>query len=123
MIILGISHGHDASACLIINGVIVADVAEERFTRVKHDASPPCMAISYCLKEANISSDQIDVIAIGGQYMPIGMERYFGLSPEQEINIAALRPATAKARDLLLQKPSLDLPIYFNRFELVCEKL
>ena len=118
MIILGISHGHDASACLIINGVIVADAAEERFTRVKHDASPPCMAISYCLKEANITSDQIDVIAIGGQYLPIGMERYFALSPEQEINIAALRPAAAKARDLLLKKPSLDLPIYLNRFAL-----
>ena len=96
MIILGISHGHDASASLIINGVIVADVAEERFTRVKHDASPPCMAISHCLKEANITSDQIDVIAIGGQYMPIGMERYFALSLEQEMNIAALRQLLPK---------------------------
>jgi len=34
-----VRHGHDASACLVIDGEIVADVAEERFTRIKNDGS------------------------------------------------------------------------------------
>jgi predicted NodU family carbamoyl transferase len=35
--VLGIQVGHDAAAALVIDGRIVADVAEERFTRVKND--------------------------------------------------------------------------------------
>ena len=32
MVILGVRSGHDAAAALVIDGAIVADVAEERFT-------------------------------------------------------------------------------------------
>jgi carbamoyltransferase len=53
MNILGISaFYHDAAAALIRDGEIVAAAQEERFTRVKHDASFPSNAIRYCLSEA-----------------------------------------------------------------------
>ncbi len=64
MKILGVRSGHDAAAALIINGKIVADVAEERFTRIKNDASFPIQAIHYCLNAANISSEELDGLAI-----------------------------------------------------------
>ncbi len=62
--ILGISSFyHDSAASLIINGTIVAAAQEERFSRVKHDASYPVNAINYCLSEANISLNDVDYIA------------------------------------------------------------
>ncbi len=64
MKILGIRYGHDASAALIVDGKIVADVAEERFSRIKNDASFPINSILYCLKEGNINSDMLDCLAI-----------------------------------------------------------
>ena len=51
--VLGISaYYHDAAAALVVDGEIVAAAQEERFTRVKHDASFPTNAIRYCLDEA-----------------------------------------------------------------------
>jgi len=61
MYVLGISaYYHDAAACLIRDGEIVAAAQEERFTRKKHDSSFPVNAIGYCLAEAQIDSAQID---------------------------------------------------------------
>ncbi|MFP3940531.1 MAG: carbamoyltransferase, partial [Thermoanaerobaculia bacterium] len=53
MRILGIScYYHDSAACLVEDGEVVAAGQEERFTRVKHDASFPAHSIRYCLAEA-----------------------------------------------------------------------
>ncbi len=61
--ILGIScFYHDSAAALIKNGEIIAAAQEERFTRVKHDASFPINAINYCLNEADIHPEDIDYI-------------------------------------------------------------
>jgi carbamoyltransferase len=49
MNILGFNSGHDASACLLVDGEIVAMAAEERFTRIKHDSGFPAAAIGFCL--------------------------------------------------------------------------
>ena len=63
MNILGIScFYHDAAACLMKDGIVVAAAEEERFTRKKHDISFPINAVNYCLKEGNISINQIDYI-------------------------------------------------------------
>lgn len=62
--ILGIScFYHDAAACLIKDGIVVAAAEEERFTRKKHDISFPINAINYCLKEGDITVNQINYIA------------------------------------------------------------
>lgn len=46
---------HESSAAIVRNGVLVAAVEEERFTRRKHDNRFPSEAIAYCLREAGIS--------------------------------------------------------------------
>lgn len=66
MKILGIHEGHNATASLMIDGEIVAAANEERFTRKKNEAGYPQKAIEYCLKEAKISPDQLDLIALVG---------------------------------------------------------
>ena len=61
--ILGLSFFyHDAAACLLIDGKVVAAAQEERFTRQKHDDSFPMKAIKYCLDFDNLSINQIDYI-------------------------------------------------------------
>ncbi len=65
MRILGISaHYHDAAACLIEDGRIVAAAEEERFTRKKHDASFPENAVRYCLAAGGIpGTHRLDAVA------------------------------------------------------------
>ena len=64
MNILGISaFYHDSAACLVQDGRIVAAAQEERFTRKKHDHRFPARAIKYCLKEAGIAGQDLDVVA------------------------------------------------------------
>src|SRR5262249_39631553 len=59
--ILGIScFYHDAAACLVRDGEIVAAAQEERFTRKKHDPRFPTHAIQYCLREGGISLDDVE---------------------------------------------------------------
>jgi carbamoyltransferase len=53
MRILGLSaFYHDSAAVLLEDGVIVAAAQEERFTRIKHDASFPRAAARWCLTQA-----------------------------------------------------------------------
>ncbi|MDX1556580.1 MAG: carbamoyltransferase N-terminal domain-containing protein, partial [Xanthomonadales bacterium] len=64
MNILGISCWyHDSAACLLKDGHIVAAAQEERFTRQKHDPNFPAHAIEYCLREAGITGDDLDIVA------------------------------------------------------------
>jgi carbamoyltransferase len=42
--------------------MVIAAAEEERFTRIKHDNSFPMNAISYCLKEAKITPDELDCV-------------------------------------------------------------
>lgn len=63
MNVLGISAlYHDAAACLVRDGEIIAAAQEERFTRIKHDMSMPVNAIEYCLKEGKIEKEEIDIV-------------------------------------------------------------
>lgn len=63
MFILGISaFYHDSAACLVHDGEIVAAAQEERFTRKKHDASFPTHAAHYCLREAGIEVEDLDLV-------------------------------------------------------------
>ena len=65
MIILGLNAYHgDSSACIVVNGKLIAAVEEERFTRIKHWAGLPVQAIQYCLEEAGVSIGEVDHIAI-----------------------------------------------------------
>lgn len=64
MNILGISaFYHDAAACLVRDGEIVAAAQEERFTRKKHDESFPESAIEFCLQYGGIKAEDVDHVA------------------------------------------------------------
>jgi len=66
MTILGINAYHaDSSAAIFVDGKLIAATEEERFTRVKHWAGFPALAIKFCLQEAGITLEQLDYIAIG----------------------------------------------------------
>ncbi len=66
MIILGINAYHaDSSAAILVDGKLIAATEEERFTRVKHWAGFPAQAVLFCLKEAGVTIEQVDHIAIG----------------------------------------------------------
>jgi carbamoyltransferase len=63
MKILGISaHYHDAAAALVIDGVPVCAVQEERLSRHKNDASFPLAAIEWCLDEARLDAEELDAV-------------------------------------------------------------
>jgi carbamoyltransferase len=84
MKVLGLNIGHDAAAALAINGKLVADVAEERFSRVKHDSSFPYHAIDYCLSVAGISSEDLDCIALPLNILLDVCRQVFQLTSEHE---------------------------------------
>ncbi|KAA5543705.1 carbamoyltransferase [Roseiconus nitratireducens] len=61
--ILGISaFYHDSAAALVIDGQIVAAAQEERFSRIKHDASFPKQAVDACLQQAGLTIEQLDYV-------------------------------------------------------------
>src|SRR5258706_7952509 len=63
MRILGISaHYHDSAAALLVDGVPVCAVQEERLSRRKNDASFPIGAIEWCLDHAGITPDDLDAV-------------------------------------------------------------
>lgn len=63
MYLLGISaYYHDAAACLVRDGEIIAAAQEERFTRKKHDPAFPKNAIAYCLSEEKLVANDIDYV-------------------------------------------------------------
>ena len=65
MNILGINAYHgDSSACLVVDGKLVAAVEEERFRRIKHWAGFPAESIRYCLEAAHLTLSQIDHVAV-----------------------------------------------------------
>jgi len=61
--ILGISaHYHDSAAALVVDGVPVCAVQEERLSRRKNDASFPVHAIDWCLERAAIDPADLDAV-------------------------------------------------------------
>jgi carbamoyltransferase len=63
MKILGISaHYHDSAAALVVDGVPVCAVQEERLSRRKNDAGFPLAAIEWCLEHAGIDPDDLDAV-------------------------------------------------------------
>ncbi len=96
MYILGISaFYHDSAACLIKDGEILSAAQEERFTRKKHDHNFPIKAIEFCLKDAGIVAEQIDLVAFYDKpflkferlletylaYAPVGIKSFIKAMP------------------------------------------
>jgi carbamoyltransferase len=63
MNILGLSfYYHDSAAALVQDGKLVAAIAEERISRVKHDSGFPTLAIEWALKEGGITIQDVDYV-------------------------------------------------------------
>lgn len=64
--VLGLnSEGHDTSACITINGKLVAACEQERYDKIKHSRNFPIDAINDCLKIAKLKLKDIDIISSG----------------------------------------------------------
>ncbi len=109
MHILGISaYYHDAAACLVTDGSIVAAAQEERFTRRKHDASFPSNAITWCLAEARIAPRDLDyVVFYDKPFLKFErlLETYLAFAPRGFGSFAAALPIWVK--DKLFQKTAI----------------
>ena len=96
MYILGISaFYHDSAACLVNDGKILSAAQEERFTRKKHDHNFPQKAIEFCLKDAGITAEQLDLVAFYDKpflkferlletylaYAPVGIKSFINAMP------------------------------------------
>jgi carbamoyltransferase len=69
MITIGINYSqmHDSSACIVRDAELLFAVAEERISRLKHDAGFPKNAIQACLEFAKVRPEEIDEVCFGWQ--------------------------------------------------------
>ncbi len=98
--ILGLSaFYHDSAACLLRDGVIVAAAQEERFTRVKGDASFPERSVEYCLRTAGITTR--DLRHVGFYDKPLLkferiLETYLAVAPRGFLSLLKAGPLWLK---------------------------
>ena len=63
MKILGLSaFYHDSAAALLVDGMPVAVVQEERLSRHKNDSAFPLAAVEYCLDQAGFDPADLDAV-------------------------------------------------------------
>jgi carbamoyltransferase len=63
--ILGISNVENSSAAILTDGRVVAAAEEERFVRRKHYRGFPFRAIAFCLSEAGLDINDLDLVTTG----------------------------------------------------------
>jgi carbamoyltransferase len=79
--VLGLNFGgHDTSAAIMKDGVLVAGCEQERYTRDKHSRKFPKEAVDDCLHLAGVKMEDISEIA-------------FAFSPQHHVRETYLRPA------------------------------
>ena len=67
MLTIGINYSqmHDSSACIVRDGQLLFAVAEERLSRIKHDARFPQLSIQACLEFAQVKPEQVSEVCFG----------------------------------------------------------
>ena len=127
MKILGISaFYHDSAAALIVDGEIIAAASEERFTRIKYDASFPEHSVRFCLEYAGCSLKDLDAVVFYDKPMlkfERLLETYYHFSPQGIKSFIASMPVWVKDK-LFLKKmiyESLDKieKVNRNKFKLL----
>ncbi len=71
MKILGVWDGHNATACLTIDGKIDSCISEERFTRVKNCSGFPEKSIKFILEHGKVKPENIDLVVLASNYIPV----------------------------------------------------
>lgn len=103
MNIVGISAGyHDSACCLIREGVLVAAVQEERYSRVKNDKRIPRQSFRYCLDQASLSIADIDCLAYyEDPGLKLGRQLWMGMAQDP----------TSERRETILRRLLAEQPI------------
>jgi carbamoyltransferase len=117
MNVLGIHIGHDSSAALVVDGRIVADVAEERFTRTKHYCGLPIQSIAYCLKSRQLTMADIDAVAVPAACSVPELNFLLDLEGTKREEKTKARRALELVEGLM-NKPEARLPLYIKNFPL-----
>ena len=118
--ILGVSaFYHDSAAAILVDGKIVAAAQEERFTRRKHDDRFPSNAVAYCLREAGLKPDQLDLV--GFYDKPLLkfdrlLETYLAYAPRGFRSFSQAMPVWLREKLHLPRELSRHLPGYTRRF-------
>ena len=119
MIILGIHSGHDSSASIIKDGIILADVQEERFNRVKHSNNIPLKSIDYCLKTAGLNSiNDVDYISYSWKTNPLPINAIFGLEIKYNTKELIAKSIARTFFGISFGMGSHKLPIYYPDYTL-----
>ena len=98
-----ISQGHDSAAALVVDGAVVAAVAEERISRRKHTGDFPAGAVASCLAQAGLEPGDLDELVHGFDYAP-----YRGIYQTDPISCDLYR--SVYSREALLELVARDLP-------------
>ncbi|MWA04966.1 carbamoyltransferase [Actinomadura sp. LD22] len=80
---LGYGYAHDAAACLIRDGELVAAVEEERLNRVKKTTKFPINAIRACLATAGVAPSRIDAVGhyVREDFLDIALGNVYAENP------------------------------------------
>lgn len=104
---LGINAYHgDSAAALFFRTELIAAIEEERIRRIKHWAGLPVEAVRFCLEEAGIGLEEVDVLAVSRDpYAKIGAKIWHLV--RQGINPGALTSRAKNAVSLTTIKQDL----------------
>lgn len=107
MKVLGISaYYHDSAAAITQNGKVLCAAQEERFTRIKNDASFPKNAIKFCLEECGFGIEDLDHIAFYDKpYLKFErlLETYYAFAPGGFRSFARAMPVWLKEKLFIKQ--------------------
>ena len=107
MKILGISANyHDSAAAIIVDGKVLYAAQEERFSRIKNDASFPDKSINYCLQESGLSIEDIDIISFYDKpFLKFErlLETYYAFTPKGFKSFAKAIPLWLKEKLFIKQ--------------------
>lgn len=117
MNILGVRYGHDAAAALVIDGKIIASIAEERLSRIKHDTSFPVKAIAACLRIGGLKAEDIDCLALPNTLVPEVFFRFFSI-PNCPDNLREPKPLNIFRRKVPPRAGLPVMPLYYEPFRL-----
>jgi predicted NodU family carbamoyl transferase len=98
---------HDAAACLIKDGELIAAIEEERLNRIKQTTKFPMNSIRACLEKANLTTKDID--AVSYYFLETGVDSMLNVLYVQNCQVST-RYSRQLIKDRLREGLSWELP-------------
>lgn len=102
-VILGINSNHaGSSASVVVDGIPVAAIAEERLNRIKYFAGFPALSITRCLEIAGLNLSDVEHVAVGRDSSAnLHKKLEFAIrNPAKLLNLASIRRKSKAFDDL-----------------------